>query len=172
MKRIKTEQEREFLRDVERLLLIIHDAKFVSDSINLANAYEKVVEFFRLANSIATKKVYMTLPLNGRGIWGIKLPSLKDAEMKKKLFVESIHEILSSDHNSGGSDISGDTLFFGEPRTSVSECNHVLNLTDNRPLSETENRILDPDFQGKTRQEIVEFVKSFKGKLPLDWIRK
>lgn len=155
--RNKTEQEQEFLRDAKRLQSIIRNATvFRNESINVANAYEKVVEFFRLVQSIATKKVCATLPLKGWKVWIIKSRARIRAEQSKKLFTGSAYEVLSSEHNHATTEISSDTLFFGEPKLSITECKRQTN----------------PKFQEKIRLEIVEFVESFDKKFPLDWIRE
>jgi len=155
--RSKTEQEQEFLRDVKRLQLIICDERvFNSEGINIANAYEKVIEFFQVVKSIAEKGFYDLLPLKGWKICGIMSRSRKRAESTKKLFVESIQKVQSSKHNRDAVDISSDTIFFGTPMRSIIEC---------------ENEI-DSNFQEETRTEILNFVESFKGKFPLDWIHE
>lgn len=156
MKRAISQQEVEFVQDVQQLRLITSsDGRlFTRECINVTNCYEKVVDFFRLVRSIADKKVYETLPLKGWKFLGIKSKSRRCAEEAKKLFVDSIHEVLSSEHYPRIEVISGAVLFFGEPIFSVSECKNVI----------------DPKFQEKTRLEITEFVESFDGKFPLDWI--
>lgn len=155
--RNKTEQEQEFLRDVERLQLIICDERvFHSEGINIANAYEKVIEFFQVVKSIAEKGFYDLLPLKGWEICGIMSRSRKRAESTKKLFVESIQKVLLAKHNHDAVDISSDTIFFGTPMRSIREC----------------KKQIDSDFQERTRTEILDFVESFKGKFPLDWIRE
>lgn len=155
--RNKTKQELEFLRDAKHLQSIIYNATvFRNESINVANAYEKVVEFFRLVKSIADHEVYKTLSLKGWKVWIIKSRARIRAEQAKKLFTGSVYEVLSSEHNHATTEISSDTLFFGEPKLSITECKRQTN----------------PKFQETTRIEIVKFVESFDKKFPLDWIRE
>jgi len=158
MKRTKTQQELEFVQKVQLLHKMTGSdgMLFHSNTINVSDCYEKVVEFFRLIQSIATKKVYMTLPLRGWKVWIFKSAARKHAENAKKIFEESIFRVMSSAHNRAETEISAGNLFFGTPIHSITECKHVLN----------------PKFQEETRLEIVEFVESFEGKFPLDWIRE
>ena len=158
MKRTKSKEELEFLQDVR----LLHEMTgsdgtfFCRNSINVTDCYKKVVDFFCVVQSIAIKRVYMSLPLKGWKIWIFKSAARKRAEKAKKTFEESIFEVMSSFHIRAETEISADNLFFGVPMRSIKEC----------------KRVIDPKFQEETRLEIVEFVESFKGKFPLDWIRE
>ena len=158
MKRTKSKEELEFLQDVRLLHRMTGNdgMLFHTNTINVTDCYEKVVEFFRLVQSIAIKEVYATLPLKGWKVWKFKSNARKHAENAKKTFEESIFEVMSSFHIRAETEISADNLFFGVPMRSIKEC----------------KRVIDPKFQEETRLEIVEFVESFKGKFPLDWIRE
>ena len=158
MKRTKSKEELEFLQDVR----LLHEMTgsdgtfFCRNTINVTDCYKKVVDFFRLAQSIAIHKVYISLPLKGWEIWIFKSVARKRAEKAKKTFEESVFEVMSSAHNRAQTWISSYNIFFGNPMQSINECKSVP----------------DPKFQERTRLEIVEFVESFKGKFPLDWIRE
>lgn len=153
MKR-KSQQELEFVQNVQ-LLHRMTGSDGMLYTINVADCYQKIVEFFRLVQSIAIKEVYATLPLKGWKIGKFKSAARKRAEKSKKIFEESIFQVMSSAHNRAETLISADDLFFGVPMTSITACKGVL----------------DSRFQTETRTEIVRFVKSFKGRFPLDWIR-
>ena len=156
MKRTKSQEELEFVQEVQLLHRITGSEYTLHHAINVTDCYKKVVDFFCLAQSIAIKKVYMTLPLKGWEVWKFKSAARKRAEKAKKLFEDSLYEVMSSTHDRAETLISSDNLFFGNPMRSITECKGVL----------------DPKFQTETRLEIVKFVESFKGKFPLDWIRE
>lgn len=158
MKRTVSQEELEFVQDVQLLHKMTgYDGKiFHSNTINVSNCYQKVVEFFCVVQSIAIKRVYMALPLKGWKVWKLKSNARRRAENAKKIFEESIFKVMSSPHNCAETEISADNLFFGVPMRSITECKSVI----------------DPRFQTETRLEIVRFVESFNEKFPLDWIRE
>ena len=160
MKRIKSQAELEFVQDVQLLHSIsgTYDTLFLRDSINVANCYEKVVEFFCMVQSIAIKGVYLALPLRGWEVWKFKSAARKRAEKSKKIFEESIFRVMSSSHNCAQAEISANNIYFGNPMQSIAEWKLE---NENKP---------NPKFQNETRTEIVRFVESFKGRFPLDWI--
>ena len=147
-----------FISKVRSLNLIIRE-------ISYENAYQKVVEFFRITSSIQDRMedVYK-FPLRGWSFLGIKSRERKQAEIARSVFMSQITSAGRSksgpNRTERGEAITKFDVYFGGiyeiPQLAIADL----------------EAIKAPGVQEKVRAQIEGFVVGYKHWFNTDWLRK
>lgn len=163
---MKLFSKNEFVTDVMNLNQII-------DHINEENCYDKVVEFFTITSYLqdhAREIEELLPPVRGFKFCGIKSFYRKECEFKRakaelglKVFMQELNKAGRDMHGhnrtENGEEVSKDNLYFGDVAGiwtfTVAEFERVKN---------------DTYVQENIRNQITNFVRSYKGSFDVDWV--
>ena len=158
-KNMETFSKDQFITKVQKLNSVI-------DSINTENCYDKVVEFFDITSYLQDhSEEIKALPLRGTRILFLKTFRRARSEISLEIFMNRLKVAgrCSYGHNrtEPGEPITKANIYFG----------NVWGICT-YPIKRFEYVFKDSKFvQEHIRNQITEFVKSYKDKFNTDWVR-
>lgn len=163
---MKVFSKNEFVTDVMNLNQIINH-------INEENCYDKVVEFFTITSYLqdhASEIEELLPPVRGFKFCGIKSSYRKECEFKRakaelglKVFLSELkkagRDLYGHNRTKHGEKITKNNLYFGDVAG-------IFTLT----VAKFEECKNDLYVQENIRNQITNFVRSYKGSFDVDWV--
>lgn len=147
------------------IVSVVKDLNGIIKDIDYDNCCDLVIKFFGLTSLLDDNRFMISKPpLKGVSFLGIKSRSRKRAETDCASFMICVglagRDLHSHNRTSPGEAVTKDNVYFGEI--------YGLPLIT---LAELEKITDDEYMQMKIHQQILLFVREFKGGFKLDWLR-
>jgi len=135
----------------------------IIDNVEYDNCYNNIVDFFKLTSYLQDRKSeILTLSLKGWELLSYASRSRKKAEKQRDSFIDTLDRAgrgTKYNKTKSGEEITKEKIFFGN---ACGVCNGRISKFESSDNSE---------IQGVVRPQIIRFVRSFKGRFSLDWLR-
>jgi len=148
----------------QSLISLVNDLNGIIRSCEYENCYNKVIQFFNLTSKLDDRlhEVY-DIPLRGWEFWGIKSKDRKRAETDRAFFTKEVHKAgrdsCGINRTNPGEEVTKNDVFFGD----------IFGIWTGSVAKFEACK--EPFVQEKIRQQIVNFIQSYKNSFKVDWLK-